>query len=272
MLQQPHSKTSPHNAFNAISLTLACSVLMFSGCQAMKTKFSSLPTAGNLAFWKKESESLQPPPPARHLDPSPTDGVGGLKSALAKVSGEGEADDYRRKIDEIKQGIASTQKKMDESLSSAEPLRSPYSGDDSGLAEATNSFKSDFKAAGNSIDQGFARAKEQGSGTRTLNDAETKFKSAVADVKQASGGGFKTPSDILSTKPANDFKAALASATADLKSSANESVKKPLEHPMSLKWQQTLSTRLASDSTVRWGQLVIEQPKQLNQRNRLVET
>jgi hypothetical protein len=178
----------------------------------MKSKFGSMPkfpTGKSLAFWKKESDSLQPPPPAQHLSPSPTDGiVNGAKSALAQ-SDKGDIDDYQRKIDEIKKGIASTKSKMSESLESNKPIRTPYGGKGFGLEEP-----------GNSIDKRIAAAKEMGE--KSLSDAQKKFNSAVANLQQpaTSGGGFKSPSDILSTKPANDFKDTLAAANAKLKSGA----------------------------------------------------
>ena len=229
MLQQPLSKTTHQKAFGAVSLTLACGVLMFSGCQSMKTKFASmpkLPSASNLAFWKKESGSLPPPPPAQHLNPSPTDGIfNGSKAALAQRGGD-DVDDYQRKIDEIKNGIASTKNKMAESFGNNQPMRSPYGSNDSELEDKSNSFKSDFQSAGNSIDERLARAKEMGA--NSLSDAQKKFNAAVADTKQASfdgGGGFKSPADILSTKPSNDFKNTLAEANAKLKASANSALK-----------------------------------------------
>ncbi len=218
MLQQPCTKISNPKAFSAITLALVCSVLMFSGCQAMKSKFGAmpkLPTGKSLAFWKKESDSLPPPPPAQHLSPSPTDGiVNGTRSALAQSDSKVDIDDYQRKIDEIKSGIASTKNKMSESFESNKPIRTPYDGKGFGLEQT-----------GNSIDKGLAEAKEMG--TNSLSDAQQKFNSAVASVQQpaTSGGGFKSPSEILSTKPANDFKDTLAAANAKLKSGAKSTFK-----------------------------------------------
>ncbi len=180
-----------------------------------------LPSSDKLAFWKKEGDIAPPPPPAKHLSPSPTDSMNAVRTSLAQKEDAVDIDDYRRKIDEIKDGIASTKNKMDGTFGGNTPLRSPYGVGATELSEAANNVKSDFKSAGNSIDQGFGRANELVS--NSLSDAQKKFNSAVADVKTPSfeGGGFKAPADTLSTKSANNFKNTLADASSKLKSGLN---------------------------------------------------
>ena len=222
MLQQPLSKKLHQKAFHTLSLALACCTLAFTGCQALKSKFSSipaLPTPG-LAFWKKESEIAPPPPPALHLNPSPTDGLNAAKTSLARTTDS--VDDYQRQIDEIKSGIAATERKFDGAINNNEPLRSPYDTGESKLAEAANGFKSDFKSAGNSIDQRLNQAKELGA--NSFSSAQQNFNAAVANTKQSlEGGGFKSPGDVLSTKPStsNNFKNALADVNKKVQSGFN---------------------------------------------------
>lgn len=218
---------------------LVLGFLAMPGCQTFKSTFSKapklpkltdmkLPSPGNLAFWKKETDSVPPPPPSRHLSPSLTDSTSGMlsqnKSEAPSTSEPSsiDIDEYRRKIDQMKDGIAATQNKLD--FGSNKPSRTPYGSEEevSFGGNASNAFKSDFKsdlkeATGNSLDRGFAAAKNKTD--NLLSDAQKQFNNAVADVKKPTGSNdFRSPADILSTKPSNEFKAALAKSNTQLNS------------------------------------------------------
>ena len=227
MLNKPQSKLTNRSAILVTSLLLAVAVIAMPGCQAFKSKFASLPklpSPGDLAFWNKESDTAPPPPPSQHLNPSLTSGA---KAMLSQNESGGSSDididEYRRKINEMENSLASAQSKMDVGSGSkpnlgsgSKPIRKPYGDSASTFASTTNDFKSDlnsgFKSAGNSIDAGLKAAREKAStfGTNSLSDAQQKF-NAIAEVKAPeSSGDFRSPADILSSKPANDFKQALA--------------------------------------------------------------
>jgi len=177
-----------------------------------------LPAPRDLAFWKKESSSVPPPPPAQHLNPSSTKGLSELAD-LGQRNGI-DIDDYRRKVDQMSDGIASASEGLgsQQGFGSQQPLRAPY-------GEGT--FNSDLKSASNRIDGGLAAATEkaktfgskaQNLGSSTLSDAQNRFNAAIADVKKPLGdNGFRAPKDILSTTPSNDFKKALADTGSQLK-------------------------------------------------------
>ena len=193
-----------------MSLLLVAGFLTLPGCQTFKSTFTSmpkLPAPADLAFWKKESDSVPPPPPAQHLNPSSTRGLGELAD-LGERNGI-DVDDYRQKIDQMKNGIAS----VESQIGSRAPLRTPYGEE----------FKSGLEATGNQIDKGFAAAKSFGaktleSGSKPLSDAQNRFNAAIADVKKPlEDNGFRAPKDILSTAPTNDFKKALADTGSQFK-------------------------------------------------------
>lgn len=250
MLNKPQSKLTNRSAILVTSLLLAVAVVAMPGCQAFKSKFASLPklpSPGDLAFWNKESDTAPPPPPSQHLNPSLTSGA---KAMLSQNESGGSSDididEYRRKINEMENSLASAQSKMDVGSGSkpnlgsgskpnlgsgSKPIRKPYGDSASTFASTTNDFKSDlnsgFKSAGNSIDAGLKAAREKAStfGTNSLSDAQQKF-NAIAEVKAPeSSGDFRSPADILSSKPANDFKQALANTQSQLKSGI-DSIKK----------------------------------------------
>ncbi|WP_238381195.1 hypothetical protein [Mariniblastus fucicola] len=188
-----------------------------------------MPSPSDLAFWKKESDSAPPPPPSRHLNPAMTEGSSLASQNTDQDRSDIDIDDYRRKIDAMKDGIASAEKELG---GSKKPLRKPYGGESTfgdssfgsnSFGNSAGTFKSDFKAdlaaAGNSIDQGFASAKEKAStfGSNSLSDAQQRFNDAVADTKKPFGNGdFRAPADVLSTAPSNEFKNALARTNSQL--------------------------------------------------------
>ena len=196
MLNKPQSKLTNRSAILVTSLLLAVAVVAMPGCQAFKSKFASLPklpSPGDLAFWNKESDTAPPPPPSQHLNPSLTSGA---KAMLSQNESGGSSDididEYRRKINEMENSLASAQSKMDVGSgrkpnlgsgskanlgSGSKPIRKPYGDSASTFASTTNDFKSDlnsgFKSAGNSIDAGLKAAREKAStfGTNSLSDA-----------------------------------------------------------------------------------------------------
>ena len=206
-------------SLRAMSFLLVGSFLVMPGCQTFKSTFTSipkLPNASDLAFWKKDSDTVPPPPPAQHLNPSSTKGLSELAN-LGERNGV-DIDQYRSKIDQMKGSIAALESQRDSQMGSQKPLRTPY-GD---------TFKSDVQTAGNQIDKGFAAAAEKATGfgsqakssaTNTLSEAQNRFNAAISDVKKPLEGdnGFRAPKDLFSTKPANDFKKALADTGSQFK-------------------------------------------------------
>lgn len=233
MLQKPRSKSTTHISFSLTSLLLVLGFLAMPGCQTFKSTFK-MPTASKLAFWKKDSGSVPPPPPSRHLNPVLTDEkaemasqTGNQSAGQTQIDSSGiDIDEYRRKIDEMKDGIASTQNKID---FGKKPLRSPYESGEVAADSTAGTFKSDFKsdfntdlkeATGNSLDKGFAaleKAKQLGSNSRA--SAQNQFKDAMAEVKKSVGNNdFRAAANTLSTKPSNEFKQALANTNSQLSS------------------------------------------------------
>ena len=202
------------------SLILVGCILALSGCQTFKSTFDSVPSPRSLAFWKKGSDSVPPPPPAQHLNPSSTDSFSEL-ATLGNRNGV-DMDEYNRKIDGLKDSVASAA----ESTFGKQPLRSPYGSDSSGFGfpkEAPG-----LGAAQNSIDQKLAAAKEKAQtfGTKPLSDAQNQFNAAIAGVKKPldANNDFRSPKDILATRPASDLKNALAGTSSQLKSGLESSL------------------------------------------------
>ena len=205
-----------------MSLILAGCILALSGCQTFKSTFDSKPGARSLAFWKKGSDSVPPPPPAQHLNPSTTDSFSELANLGDRNGIDIDMDEYNRKIDGLQDSVASAA----ESTFGKEPLRSPYGSGNSGFG-----FPKDapgIGAAKNSIDQKLAAAKEKAQtfGTKPLSDAQNKFNAAIAGVKKPldANTDFRSPKDILSTRPASEFKNAIAESNSQLKSGLESSL------------------------------------------------
>ena len=239
MLQQPPSKSTFRHSLPVLILVLAVGMLTTSGCKTFESPFAK-PKLPSLAFWKKGTDSVPPPPPSRHLDPSLTSGA---ESMLSQTTND--LDQRRSEIDSIKNGIAAAQRNLD--IGSGNPIRKPYGNEEVSLGSGSKSsgsgtkpFSSDFKTAmnstGNSIDAKLEAAKSKSGSfvNNSLSDAQQKFNSAVADVKKPAGrGDFRSPADIMSTKPSNDFKQALAKTQSNLQNSIatankNNGFKNPL--------------------------------------------
>ena len=212
----------PHK--QRLLLTLSFCVLMLPGCQAFKSKFSSLPklpSPKDLAFWKKDSDTLPPPPPSRHL--SPASSSGDINSQFADSDSKGiDIDQYRRQIDQRMDDI---QNKV-EGFASKGSKRSPYSLDDSSSSESNGgfgggSFKSNDRFASNGSFSSDAQAGQ--------SDAQKRFSASVANLEKPSvteerTGGFKSPREMFSTDPPAAVQGAIAKAKNDLDSGFKSTV------------------------------------------------
>ena len=226
MLHRPRSKTSRQVTSFAICLSISFGVVMLPGCQAFKSKFSSLPklpTPGDLAFWKKESDVVPPPPPSRHLNPITSD-----SSIASNDESEIDIDAYRKQIDQKMNAVQSAANEY-----ARKNTRSPYSMDSDTVDEVANDFQSGFNSAGKSLQKNLESSKDSLSqfGQNSLSDAQKRFNSAIAGAKKnpfASGNdnGFKPPSEMFSTKPSDAAQQAIAKAKSAAQDGFNSTIKK----------------------------------------------
>ena len=181
-----------------------------------------LPSPKDLAFWKKESDTLPPPPPSRHLSPSSIRGES--SGQIAESDNRGiDIDRYRHEID---QKIDDIQKAVDGYASNG-TTRSPYSMDESGDSDSVASFGGgSFKSSNFGSSDGFSTSAANG-----LSDAQKKFNAAIAGVEKStanedSRSGFKSPSELFSTDPSADVQNSIAKAKSDVNSGFKSSLAK----------------------------------------------
>lgn len=187
-------------------MAMAGGLVLLTGCQTLKSKFSALPklpSAEKLAFWKSEDAAL-PPPPARHFDPAPSDAMSGNERAMLA------RDDVRASevdLDAVREKINNKYDSAMGSLASqnGKPLRNPYAMEDAKPSGSTSGFAGSGNAglgnagSGNAGSGNFAKADQK------LSQAQNQFNAALGGVKDASSS-FKSSSDSLAASANEGFK------------------------------------------------------------------
>ncbi len=174
-----------------VALLVLVSLVLTTGCQAMRQKLPALPKPGDLAFWRKDSDAKLPPPPARQFDPAPTSGFGENKAILANNNTDRVRAEIDAKLDRANQAASG--------LADASPIRPPYG--DGSVGSST-------------------RPSTEGSGTKLASSGSgTKPASSGSGTKQASSGSGSKMIDLNSdaqgglNQARNDFNSALSNVS-----------------------------------------------------------
>ena len=198
-------------------ILLICMGLAISlGCKSVdfgKPKLPTLPKLPSLAFWKGDSESELPPPPARHFDPSRFDGDVETQIASQGSSTRSNLDGSGSRINDSVAGVNELASRGNDLLKNgveklaAQPIRKPYKLDDIDgdevPAKAENQFSLNLSNLKNQVNEAKSSASNQ------LSNAQQDFRSAMKSAAefQAAGESVAKPKNLFAGDD-NSFPAA----------------------------------------------------------------
>lgn len=168
-----------------ICLFVIAALSISSGC---RTGMFKKPDMSKLAFWKKDkTDSTMPPPPARHFDPAPINGMQEAIASSEKTLDVNQSEFARRIENRLENHLSETQELAQ---NKTKPIRDRYALSDSekqALAQnKTPSFSDGFNTAKNKV----ASNEFVASASDGLTQAQKDFQSAIGGATAAVKDGF----------------------------------------------------------------------------------